>query len=454
MSASAVARKGVTRPAYWLVAGALVVTAVIAGDYLLGQLDRPTAPAIHAPLDPDALRAGLGPRTYADAMVAVERGLSNARYRLQRDPQDWLYTEGVARALLARYRLTARAEDLAESDRLLDRTMELAPWPAGPALLRASVSLGKHDLAGALNALVRFESTTVPGGADEIAEAQSIRCEVAFERGQLAQARELCSGDDFGLRMRRANVLAKTGDTAQAAQIIEGLLREPELPPSTVAMLALQRASLAQATGDWPGSGRWVRAADRIFPGYWLSEAYVAQQYALEGDRDEARRRYALLAARTGDADVLDALAMLADSAGHKDEAADWAARAGAAWQARSALLPRAYASHQAEHLLLHGDPKAALALAEADYRRRPFPSAIVHYAFALWRNGDAARSLEVVQAGEAQGFLTADMKLAEAVAQGALGNSPEAGQALLAARRLNPHVDDAAQAFVSFQQD
>ena len=183
-------------------------------------------------------------------------------------------------------------------------------------------------------------------------------------------------------------------------------------------------------------------------------EAYVAQQYALEGNREEARRRYRDLAARTGNPDALDALARLADADGRDEEARRWAGQAGAAWRERSRLLPLAYAAHYAEHLLLRGDRREALDLAAADYRRRPHPAAIVHYAYALWRSGEPERALAVVRAGEAKGFLTADMKLAEGLALGALGRAPEAGEAMAQARRLNPRIDSFRQQFVAFGRD
>jgi len=211
---------------------------------------------------------------------------------------------------------------------------------------------------------------------------------------------------------------------------------------------------VALAQGDWQASGRWARAADRAFPGSWLSEAWLAQQAVLEGHRAEARRRYALIAERTGNPDVLDALARLAQADGEAAEARRWADRAGAAWEERARLLPVAYASHHAEHLLLFGDPRRALVIAEADYRRRPFPPTIAHYGYALWRSGQPARALDVVRRGEAQGFRTADMALIEALSLGALGRAAEAGEAIADARRLNPRIDSQAQQFVVFGRD
>jgi tetratricopeptide (TPR) repeat protein len=454
MSALAVAAPRRRAAFGWLMAGTLAATTVIAAEAWLTRHPPAAAPALPA-LDPATLRPGFGPRTFAAALEQTNLGIAGARERIARHPGEWLLEEGLARALVARFRLTANAADLAEADRLLDHAMGEAPWPAGPVLTRASVALTVHDLGQTEAALKRLDAWAVrPGGEDRL-DARSMRCEIAFERGDPAAARRLCGDDpDGGIQLRLANIAAKTGDLPGAAQKIEALLRRPRQPPSTLAQLALQRAAVALAQGDWRTSGRWARAAERLFPGWWLSEAYIAQQYALEGDFAEARRRYAALAARTGDADVCDALAQLAAATGHADEARAWAARAEAAWQERRRLLPDTYASHYAEHLLLHGDATAGLALAAGDYRRRPYPASIAHYAFALWRNGHPAQALAVVRQGEAHGFLTADMKLAEAVSLAALGRADDAGETLQTARRLNPRIDDFRQQFVVFTQD
>jgi len=435
----------------WLASATLAVVAVIAADAWL------TSPARVEPapaLDPAAIRPGFGPATFAAALAASDATVDGARVTLATHPGEWLRLEVLARALAARHRLTADAADLAEAERLLERALAIAPWPAGPALTAAEVSLAVHDLDGAERSLARFDASAVPAPPDEQAVAGSLRCEIAFQRGDLPRARQLCSGGDLGSLLRRANLAAKSGDTGAAVRIVETELRRPRLAPQAFATLALQRASLALATGDWEAAGAWARAAERAFPGYWLSEAYLAQQLALEGDPAGATRRYTELARRTGDPDVLDALARLAEADGQAAEARRWAAQAGAAWQQRARLLPITYATHHAEHLLLHGDPRRALALAQADYARRPYSGTIVHYAYALWRSGEPARALAVVRHGEARGFVTAEMKLVEAVSLGSLGRAAEAGTALAAARRLNPRIDSQRQQFVAFGRD
>lgn len=453
MTPAAPAARSDLRAWLWLTTAGLAAGAVIAADYWRDSRD--STVERQTPLDPAELRAGLGPSTFAEALANAEREVAGARANLDAHPGEWLRMEQLARALFARHRLTGDAAALAEADRLLDRATGLAPWPAGPVLSRAAVSLAAHDLAAAERALDRFDASAVPAPPKEQLEARSTRCEIAYQRGRLVEARRLCgTNGDLSLALRRANLAAKSGDTAEAGRLIEDLLGRPGHSPQTLATLALQRASVALAEGDWQASGRWARAAERAFPGYWLSEAYVAQQFALEGDRGEGRRRYRDLAERTGNPDVLDALARLAAAEGQAEEARRWARQAGAAWRERSRVLPLAYASHHSEHLLLHGDRREALELAAADYRRRPHPATVVHYAYALWRKGEAERALAVIRAVEAKGFQSADMKLTEALALGSLGRASEAGEALAQARRLNPRIDSFRQQFVVFGRD
>lgn len=433
----------------WLALAALALLAVVVAEWGFDRNER------HAALDPAELRLGYGPRSFIQAVAEADLGVAGWRERLAHDPDDWLYMEGLARALLARHRLAASPDDLAEADRLLDRALAGVPWPAGPVLSRAAVSLAVHDLGGAEAALARFDASVVPPSEAEQLGARSIRCEIAFQRGQLAEAERLCSGgDDPGLRLRRANIAAKRGDMGEAAREVEALLRRPGLPPAALAQLALQRASIALAEGDWDASGRWARAADRIFPGYWLGEAFVAQQAALEGRNGEARRRFAALARRTGNPDVMDALAALAQADGDRAEAREWVAKAAAVWDWRMRLLPAAYATHFSEHTLAYGDPETALDLARSEFRRRPYSTPAVNYARALLRTGNAAEALAVLRETASRGWRIAAMKLEEANALRALRLQDQARFARQQAYLLNPNIEDPRQALVFFDQD
>lgn len=435
------------------MAAALLVTAGVAGaEYL-----RDTTPLhFEVPqIDPESLVPGYGPRDFPTALAAAEQGVADKQSLLARNSGEWLRMEGVGRALLARGRLTASAADLAEANRVLALAMEAAPWPAGPVLSRAAAALMVHDLAAAEQALARFDAAVAKPSLVEEEEARGMRCEIAFERGELARARELCGGSGgLGLALRRANMALATGDAASAARIVEQALERPGHSPAQLAALMLQRSAIALATGDWAASGKWARAADRAFPGYWLAEAFVAQQLALEGKPHAAEAAYRAIAERTGNPDVYGALIVLAEARGDESARRAYLAAAGTAWAERVRLLPNTYGGHYGEYLALSGDIAGGLAAAGGDYDLRTYLQPMTDYVFVLGKAGDHARIVAVVERGEEMGFRSATLQMAKSDALAALGRRAEAASARAAALRLNPKIAHPNQAFVHFRQD
>jgi len=443
--------RGAGRIVAWGLAAAVAVVGVAALDALRGPSEAERA----APLDPASLLSGHGARNYKVSLADLESNLEGKQYLLAREPGDWLRMEGVARALLARARLNASAADLHQANSLLAAGIDSAPWPAGPTLSRAGAALSVHDLAGTETALVRFDASVTPPSELEATEARAMRCEIAFERGDLAKARTLCNPPgDLGIDLRRANLALAGGDPVEAAQILEIALQRPRQSPFQLAKMMLQRAAVALAAGQWEAAGRWSRAADTRFPGYWLAEAFVAQSRALEGDTAGAEGAYRAIAERTGNPDIYGALVVLAEARGDVAATRAYLAAARKGWEGRVALLPDTYGGHYAEHLALSGEMARALTIAEEDYRRRPYLQPMTDYVFVLDVAGMPKRIVEVVEQGERRGFRSATLLLAKANALNALGRKTEAVAARQRALEINPRVEQAGQAFVHFRQD
>lgn len=357
------------RPFAWAAAAVLAVTGVATVDYLR---EAEVSPA--TPLDPASLVPGYGAKTFSVALTEAEANVSAKRYLLEREPGSWLRMEGLARALLGRAQLTASAADLEAANDLLERAIDAAPWPAGPVLSRAGAALAVHDLEAVDAALARFDAGVAPPTQLDAAEAQGMRCEVAFERGDLAGARRLCLGEGgLGLELRRANLALAAGDSGEAARIAELVLGRPGQSPLQLANLMLQRTAIALSAGEWEAAGEWARAANRTFPGYWLAEAFVAQSDALEGDTAGAEAAYRAIAERTGNPDVYGALVVLAEARRDEGARATYLAAAGRGWADRVRLLPGTYGGHYGEYLALSGDVAGGLKAAGGDYAQRRY---------------------------------------------------------------------------------
>ena len=438
-------------PLLMAIAAILAIGIGAAWDRLPGRGDGPS-------LDPASVRAGFGPANYAAARARAESNLVGARETYAYAPDEWLRGEVLARALIAHWRLSGDYADLAEADRLLDRGLTLVPDPAGPVLSRALLSVMLHRLDSADLALARAARSVVPDPAD-IADAAALRGDVALQRGRLdlaAQDFARARGIDksAGIGLRGAMLAAYRGDREQSARALEALLARPRQQPAVLAELMLQRANIAYWGGEWDTAGRWVGAAQRVFPGYWLADAYAAQQFALAGRTSDAIRAYEIVARRTGRPEVQDAVAHLLRLEGQGAESRAWAAKAAAGWEARARLFPEAVIHHQAEHELVVGSAARALVFAQADAAQRPQAPNLVLLARALLSAGRAPESLTVLDRADAQGWVSAGQQMARAEVLAALGRTGDSAAARVKAEAINPRAADPRTRLIWFGHD
>ena len=438
-------------PGLLVLAAILAIGAGATWDRLHGQ-DHVQA------VDPVSLRPGFGPANFAAARARVEFNLASARQTYAMAPDEWLRGEGLARALIAGWRIGGDYAELAEADRLLDQGLAEVPDPAGPVLSRAMLSVLVHRLDQADSALDRAGRSVAPDPA-ETADAAAWRGDVALQRGQLDRA-----GADFsrafgidkttGISLRVAMLTAYRGNRSEAARELDELLARPRQQPAGLAELMLQRANLAYWSGDWDEAGRWIGASQRVFPGYWLADAYAAQQFALAGRTAEAIRAYQIVVKRTRRPALMDALAHLLRLKGQREASRKWAADAGEGWEARAQLFPEAVIHHQAEHELAAGSAARALALAQTDASARPQAPNLVLLARALLSAGRPREALAVLDRAHAQGWVSAGQLMGRAEVLAALGDAEGSAAATARAEELNPRAADPRTKFIWFGHD
>lgn len=444
-----------TRYPRWLWLFVMAVVIVIAGG---AALDRWRVTERTTALDPSALRPGYGSRTFAEAMAIADRSVANARESLQFAPREWLRQEGLARALIARYRLGGSFDDLAEADRRLDEGLSATPDPAGPALTKAILAGLVHRTRQTEIALARVERAAVPDAAD-LADVAALRGDIALQRGDLAGADRLFAraqalAPGAGIGVRQAVLAAQSGRRADARRQLEALLAKPRQPPSALAETMLIRANFAYWAGDWDDAGRWVGAAQRAFPGYWLADAYAAQQFALAGRTDEAIRAYRIVAERSGRPEAMDALAHLLRLQGQAAASKIWAARVAAGWEQRGRLFPEAVAHHRAEHELAVGSAVRARSFAAADAAARPQAPNLVLLARAELLGGRPQAARALLERAERQGWVSAGQEMARAEVAAALGDAGEAEAARKRAEAINPRAADPRTRLIWFGHD
>lgn len=408
---------------------------------------------------PSEIRPWFGPRNQTELVQAAQVAVDGARARLALSPDEWLRQEVLARALVRRFRATGSYADLAEADALLDKGIAGSPFPAGPSLSRAEVSVLAHKLDAAGRGLDRFFAQVGEPDDGESAGAWSLKGDIAFQRGdmkaaRLAYARAEEYDNNAAVALRQSMLALRTGDPALARRRVNAVLRAPKLSRYVKSQIALQRTTIAYGMGDWKAAGTWARFADAFFPGNPLAMAHVAQQKALEGDVPGATRQYEAVLAKAALPEIMDALAFTLRLQGRGAESRAWADKAGAIWAERYRLMPEAAAAHLVEHELALGDPAKALPVAKADAKARPHGASLILLARAQLLTGDAKGALATLERAEKTGWRSAGLYLALADVHTALGDTDAADDAREEALDLNPKAADPAARYIWFGHD
>lgn len=393
--------------------------------------------------------AGFGPGNFAEELAAADRQLSLARERVANAPEQWLPLEGLARAELARFKLTADPGELAQAMTSLKLARTAAPAASGPILSAAEIAMAGHDLAAAEMHLDRLENVAVAPSASERAEATALRGDIAFYRGDMAAAASAYSAADAivptsGTAIRQALLARSQGRFDEAIRLVAEAARRDSLrTPRGLASYALQIGMIESARGNFEEASERYAQADRLFPGHWLIELYIAEARGVAGDFDEAIAVQERIAREKGDPQALDAAASLYLAQGDERSAQRLTQRSAAIWRARAQAMPVAYTAHTFENELAFGDPERALGLARENLAHRPYGDAHILVAEALLATDRPAEARTHLLEAEAQGWRSAPLYARLSEAEEMLGNARASRDAAEKARELNPRVFD-----------
>ena len=403
----------------------------------------------------DLSRPAFGPRNYAAALADSTARVAAKQELNDMFPGDWLRSEALAYAYSDRFRLTGDYAELAQATKIIAVGRSQAVVPAGPILADAQIAMTGHRLGAAEAALADFARSVVLE-RDERAAAASITGDIAFYRGNMAGAERQYAAaraiDPGGLVLRAAIVAKARGHFDEAIADLHASLAERRRPsPFAVATVALQLGAVELARGNSNAARRMFERANGVLPGYWLTEAHLAQADDIDGHPTKAIAAMQHVAVKSGSAEAMDALAMLLRTYGKPAESRAWAARAGEVWRRRIELAPEAAYGHAVEHEIVFGSPARALDLAQRNLADRPFGESRLLLANALLINGRTGEALAQLRAAEASGWRSAPLYALRAELLTLEGRNDESDIAREAALALNPHIFDPQTALVWF---
>lgn len=379
---------------------------------------------------------------YEEQLRQLDLGLADVRKMMAQAPNDALLALEPVNVLLERARLSGDYANYTAAAEALEVAKRRADDLLYPCVAAARLHYALHRLDAARAELQRCPSTV------DAAELAVLRADLDFYSGRYRQAESVYlqavnqrgQPDDY---IRLALFRNKTGSPGEAAALFEAA-EQRYFGESAVlrAWLKLQRGLVALDRGRHEEARALYLQADRELPGWWLVEEHLAEVQALLGNTEEARRAYRDIVARTGLPEFMDALAALEAPAGHPERAAQLLAQARSLYEQRLAAFPEAAAGHALDHYLNSpGDAAAALRLAQANHRNRPYGEASIALAQALLLNGRAAEAVQRLQAELAAGWDTPELHWVLGQALARAGRAPQSAAAQARARAGNPQA-------------
>jgi tetratricopeptide (TPR) repeat protein len=235
---------------------------------------------------------------------------------------------------------------------------------------------------------------------------------------------------------------AKTGAPGEAAAYFEAAENRYHGGSALQdSWFALQRGLIELDRGRYEQARSLFALADERLPGYWLNQEHMAEVSRLMGDTAKARKIYEDVVKQTGAPEYLDALGAMEAEAGNAQAAKQLFDRAEAIYAERAKRFPEAIAGHALDHYLKDApQPAKALALAEANFKTRPYGDAAVALARAYLLNKRPADAQRLLDRELAQGWDTAEAWQTLSLAAQAAGDSARARTAAAEAARRNPH--------------
>ena len=379
-----------------------------------------------------------------------DSGITFLENRVRRDPDDFIAWNQLAERYHRELRRTGDDSFIAREMQAAEKSLQAisaAQNPDGLAAL-AQAHLTAHRFKEARAAALQLR---------EIPQAKirslELLADTAMELGDYGEARKACEelakleGAELSAAPRLAKLATIEGKLDQArehwqkglAYSVDRAATEPE----TVAWFHLQLGALAFKRGDWDSAEKHYADAGKAWPEGYAVEDYVAELRGAQGRTAEAIALYEKLAARVPRPEFFQALGDLQVLAGETEKAAEWHARAEAAYL----QSVRKGAVHFYHHLAgFYADSKAdatqAVEWARKDLTLRSSIHAHDALAWALYKNGEAAEASTECAKALATGTRDPHLLYHAGMIRMAAGDIAGGKKAMLQAAEANPRFN------------
>ncbi len=350
----------------------------------------------------------------------------------------------AASAHMALARLTAEPEHWVEATRLLERAVELAPDDP-PRLVMAQLHAALHRPRMAMAELEAHAARNHPGETPRrIAYRRALQAQLAHELGDYSAAQEHLEASlstaetatGLATLARDRWLRADYAGALEAYERTEAAYGPRNLESRAwvrlqVGLIALDRGRLDEAEAAY-------RAADALYPGYWLIEEHLAEILVLRGQLGKARAQYVSVVERAPTPELFGALEEVCEALGDHGCRADAAVRGAAATARWRRLLPEMADGHEVRRSIEQGNAQArTFALSNA--AARPNAEAWMLVAQAELSRRDPLAAVTALRRALETPVRSAELHETAAAVYGAAGDVGRAADHRRAAALLDP---------------
>ncbi|PRQ10026.1 tetratricopeptide repeat protein [Enhygromyxa salina] len=384
------------------------------------------------------------------ALTAIDHEIAATAERVAKQPNSWLVRDKLASLYMRRARLSGSYADYANAQATLDEAFEIAPEGSGPMLTRVALNFTLHRLAPLELIEADLAAVEARPVVDDPTRAHiaSVRGDVAFERGQYAEARTFYDAA-LELSPKNSTLIAKLAQwhwRAGEFDKADELYRQAEqlmLPAALEgrAWVQLQLGIMDLERGRYDDAFEHFRDGADILGGWWLLEEHIAEIATLKKLDAFALELYTEIIARTGKGEFMDAKASILLAAGDQAGATKQIELAVAVYEAQLEQFPEASYGHALGHYLDFGPAARALELAEANHGLRPGVPAKVSLAEARLGVGDVAGAQQIIDEALATTWVSADLFWVASLVYTQVGDEARAKQLREQAVALHPTI-------------
>ncbi len=374
----------------------------------------------------------------------IDQGIAELEDNALELPVDRVKITKLAYLQYQRASLTGNLDALTVANRTLDHALEHLGRDGDLYFLKANIHFKVHrldDVEQDLNASTDlFDSP----------QGRALRADLDFQQGRYDAAKtgyETLIEDErsWDALARLAYLHFKMGDFERADSLYDEAVDELTAKEMRhYSWVELQRGVVDLTQGNYEKAREHYQRAERAYSGHWMVQEHLAELLGAEGKNDEAEAMYKRVIARVPRPDFQQALGELYLSTGKIAEANQVLKRAETAFLESAQRGEVHYYHHLADlYADVFENGAEAVKWAQKDLELRRNFSTLAAMASALYRAGDFAKALELMNESLASGVKDARLFRLAGLIHKAFSPNGKADQYLQMAAAINPHYEN-----------